>query len=90
MLIEGGADANARDCVSATPLHCAAWCGNYTHWIKRNGKLAAKNAFVFLSGHEKVAKLLIENGAVVNIKGSADVTPLFAAAASGSFLIIKF
>jgi ankyrin repeat protein len=77
LLLSYGADANATDVFSRTPLHYAASTGNIEVarvLLTNKADVNAKNRFysstalhlAALSGNTNMAKLLIENGADVN------------------------
>jgi len=90
LLIEKGADINAKNNDEETPLHRAVWQSNLdvirlliekgaTVNAKGNGGRIPLHEAAF-KGNPEVVRLLIEKGATVNAKDSEGKTPLYWAA----------
>jgi ankyrin repeat protein len=75
-LIDQGANVNAKDKNRITPLMIA--CG-YQGQIKAQDKSAKTSVPIPVTAHPKLAALLIEKGANVNVQDDFGVTPLMAA-----------
>jgi hypothetical protein len=86
---------------AANPLYYAALCGFYDlaeHIIIKHLQQAHTAGGYFMSplgaalrgGHLKIAQVLYERGAVVDVQGNGDYTPLFSASCSGHFEIVQW
>jgi len=98
-LIEGGADANARDGAGFTPLHNAV-CGdskdvvtllieqgadiNATGWRQWTPLHHASDV-----GHTDMVEVLIDHGAKVDLRGENGNTPLLLAAGKGHIDVVR-
>jgi ankyrin repeat protein len=99
LLIEKGADVNAKTNDDATPLHVAANNDNLELvklLIENDADVNAKTNkgatplhMAAVNGHFDIAKLLIENDAKVNEKTNDDATPLHVAANNGNLELVK-
>ena len=93
LLIEQGADVNARDVRGLSPVHAAAWRGNLDMvalLITIGADINARDQdgvtplhAAARAGRAETVALLIEKGAEVNAKNKINLTPLHAAALSG-------
>jgi ankyrin repeat protein len=93
LLIEKGADLNAKDDYQYTPLHWAAKGGHTTLarlLIEKGADLNTKDErkqtplhWAAMYGHIDLARLLIEKGADLNAKDDYQYTPLHWAAENG-------
>lgn len=85
-LLENKADVHARDSRENTPLHLAAQNGNFLLMIR-----LMEHDYILLKlinlGHEKIAKLLIEKGAIVDERNTFGETALLESAYQGSIYI---
>lgn len=86
-LIEKGANINTKVTLNRTPLHWAAKNG-YLSFINYQMSEKKKYFLIFrllnqISGHEEVAKILIEKGANISAINSYNRTPLHLAAENG-------
>jgi ankyrin repeat protein len=98
-LIEYGADIDARDKHSQTPLHSAARLGNrdiVQLLIKFGADVNAKNIYGYTpvhlaanSGQEESVKILIESGADINAFDNKQRTPLFLSIARQNLTIVE-
>lgn len=89
ILIENGAEVNARDNDNETPLHFCAGEGSRIYsdfyiWIFLWKIDWTYNIF---QGNDDMVKLLIENGAFVNARDVDEQTPIFWSAEDGNQLI---
>ena len=99
LLIEAGANVNAKENDGRTPLMCAADKGHseiVKLLIENGADVNAKNNYGHTSlmcaagkGHTEIVKLLIEKGANVNAKNNYGRTPLMYAADEGHTETVK-
>ncbi|MEJ2719445.1 MAG: ankyrin repeat domain-containing protein [Deltaproteobacteria bacterium] len=99
VLLDRGADVNARYGNPQTPLMKAAREGNLEivrlllkHGAEVNAKSDIGDTPLHLAawkGHLDVAKLLLNNGAIVNMKGAQGETPLMVAALNGRVYVAQ-
>lgn len=82
MLIKNGANVNQADEEGDTPLSYAGASGNFA--IFNFFKMTTCTELLPLTGNVKMIKLLVENGAKLDVKNEDGLTPLAAAAASGN------
>lgn len=84
LLVENGAEVNVATSRNWTPMMCAAANGKYDWcceriWIKISDFIRETSCL----GNFELAKLLIENGAEVNVNPDFNSPPLVLAAAKG-------
>jgi len=99
LLLERGADPNAKDNAGRTPLHFAAFRGHVEVvklLLERGADPNAKNDagwtplhIAAQEGHVEVVKLLLERGADPNAKNDAGWTPLHKATNEGHVEVVK-
>jgi len=99
LLIEKGAEVNAKDTDGWTPLICASRDGHIEVaklLIEKEAEVNAKDTdgwtpliLALRFGHFEVAKLLIENRAEVNAKSTYGSTPLICASSDGHIEVAK-
>jgi ankyrin repeat protein len=99
-LLKDGANVNAKDIHSVTPLHIASArgdCNTMELLIKNGAQVGTKDDSNDTSLHDaamngkiEAAKLLIEKGADVNSKNIIGKTPIYSAAESGNLNLVKF
>lgn len=82
LLVENGADLNAVNTYKNTALISAINEGNYNKNCKNLCEEALK---LFFSGYDKIAELLIQMSANVNMLGNHRNTALILAAEKGNF-----
>ncbi|KAJ8956111.1 hypothetical protein NQ318_016565 [Aromia moschata] len=86
VLLEAGANADQADVDGWTPLRAAAW-GGHTECFKITcGGAAGAAAW---SGHEEIVRILLQNGANVNLTDHEGRTALIAAAYMGHSEIVE-
>jgi serine/threonine protein kinase len=105
LLLEHGANINAKDNSGITPLHAAIQTGNLsiTKWLLEHGaSINAKNNSGTTPLHYVIQqlampydnlgmlKLLLEHGANLNVKDNNGTTPLHTAVQSGNLSITKW
>lgn len=83
LLIDKGADINAVNKLNDTALHLAIREGTSYNSFCFQNRSVEKLFTSFDLGHDEVAKLLIHNGANVNVVGQHGDTILILAAAKG-------
>ena len=98
LLLQNGAELNARRDNGDTPLHDAADKGHVeiTRLLLQNGaEVNSKSKWgntplhdAAWNGHEKISRLLLQNGANVNTKSISGFTPLHRAAMKGHIDIL--
>jgi ankyrin repeat protein len=99
LLLERGAELEAKDSDSRTPLLWATISGHEAIiklLLERGAELEAKGSYSLtpllyaaLHGHEAVVKLLLERGAEFEAKDSYNRTPLLYAALHGHEAVVK-
>jgi hypothetical protein len=99
LLLDRGADVNAKGRDAETPLHRAAGSGHTDVaelLLARGADVNAKGKWgeaplhrAALSGHRDVAELLLARGADVNAKGKWGEAPLHNAAVKGSRAVVE-
>lgn len=91
VLIESGADVNVTASNSWTLLHSATLSGKLSESLHRTRYVERiKILNLFSSGHEHIARILIESGLDPNMKNCDGFTPLHLAAVLGRENIVKF
>lgn len=87
LLIKNGADVNFRDKKQRSPLYWAVALGNsrFKKTVKRSKKLLITQSISLLAGNEKIAKILIEHKANVNLAAKKKRTMLSRAVALRNF-----
>ena len=100
VLLEAGADVNAKDMLNRTVLHYAALCGRkeiVEFLISKEADVNAKDVLnctalhhAALYGRKEVVEFLISKGADVNVKDSSNRTALHYAALYGHKKITEF
>ncbi|MBQ4875150.1 MAG: ankyrin repeat domain-containing protein, partial [Rickettsiaceae bacterium H1] len=99
LLIDSGANVNAKGRLNRTPLFLAV-CNGHTEIVKalidagvdvdaQDGFNWTALMYVAREGNSDIAKLLIDSGANVNAKGRLNRTPLFLAVCNGHTEIVK-
>lgn len=94
LLVENGAEINAKNVYGHTPLHLAVFSNQenmVSFMIAKRAKIDIKNAFSLTplqlvaqqTGNVEIAKLLIHNGADINIKNDFGEPPITSAAWMG-------
>lgn len=93
LLIKDGANVNAKDQFYGwSPLDYAAQMGEF--YFRLNfyliGKVSKsqKKIILFFQGFEKIAEVLIKNGAEIDKQSNFLATPLFLAAANGNLKML--
>ncbi|UCF04055.1 MAG: ankyrin repeat domain-containing protein [bacterium] len=99
LLVELGADINARNDFNQNPMLYAAYEGKLgacEYLLEKGSDFDYQDTrgntpllFAARQNHPEVVKLLIEKGATVEVKGNNGATPLYHAAARGNFEILK-
>lgn len=74
LLIDNGAIVNARDIDDQTPIFWAADGGNFRLNPKNENQILYE--WFAVAGYARVAKILIENGAKINMRDVNSSTPL--------------
>lgn len=94
LLIKAGANVNALDRDKWSPLHFAAQSGNSSFLFVLNSFCPWNYSEIYSlcdsqysAGSEKIADLLIKNGAIVDSQSDEGDSPLIIAANNGSFWI---
>lgn len=85
LLLKNGAKVNAKSNTKATPLHLTVEGGKLyllTFSLRHQISLVP---LLFNSGHQKVARILLRNGANINAENSDKFTPLHLAAQQSMF-----
>jgi ankyrin repeat protein len=77
LLLDGGANKEARDRNGMTALNRAAYGAQYVYW---NKPLEYSNARAYHNGHEEVVRLLLDRGVNTEAKGWFGMTALHHAA----------
>ena len=99
LLVQRGANVNAKDKTKVTPLHSAALAGQEAmaeFLISKGANIDARAglgdtplAVACLRGHEAVADVLLRAGADANLPNNTGKSPLHLAAAKGHVEIIR-
>jgi len=99
LLLEKGADVNAKSGFKRTPLHYAASSGHegiVGRLMAKGAELNALDSFVLSSifmaaynGHQKIVEMLLSSGIDLNTTEKNSVTLLHAAAMSGNAELVK-
>lgn len=82
ILIEHGAEVNAKQKTGLTPLHLAALKGNCLCFYFQKRLLFNFNLF---TGHVEVVRLLIKRGVDVDAKEMHEYTPIHLASQNGNY-----
>ena len=99
LLLEKGAELEAKDGYSRTPLSCAVANGHEAVvklLLEKGAELEAKDkdsqtplSYAAENGHEAVVKLLLERGAELEEKDDHSCTPLLKAVKNGHEVVVK-
>lgn len=91
LLIQSGANVNAKNSENNSPLHVAAWNGTFETkslfklFFFVMQQLNKRNYFDIRLGYEIVSNILIDKGANVSARGANNFTPLHWTALGGKF-----
>lgn len=83
ILLDHGADVNAKTNLGYTPLHHASSLGKFGYYSLKIG-FKLNDWFLYFVGKD-VAKILIQNGAKINAKANDGMTALHRAAWQSMF-----
>jgi len=98
LLLEHGADVDVRDKTGETPLLRASWAGKREagwYLIDRGANINAPDGrnftpiFVAFKGHAEDARMLLERGAVIDIRNQFGETPLHQSIRWGQIELVR-